>query len=80
MLEVKAMDFIQFDEYQDYIEELEEKGVKQNKIGRLAAKWIAEKVYNFNLKEISLTPGEIMSLVGKTIEATLKNEDENAKN
>lgn len=80
MLEIKAMNFIQFDEYQDYVEELEEKGVKQNKIGRLAARWIAEKVYGLNLKEVDLTPGEIMSVVGKTIEATLKNEDENAKN
>lgn len=80
MLEIKAMNFIQFDEYQDYVEELEEKGVKQNKIGRLAARWIAEKVYGLNLKEVDLTPGQIMGVVGKTIEATLKNEDENAKN
>lgn len=80
MLEIKAMNFNQFDQYQDYVEELEEKGVKQNKVGRLAAKWVIENVYGVCIENADLTPGQIMSVVSKTIEATLKNEDENAKN
>ena len=60
--------------------ELEEKKVKQNKAGRLCAKWIIENVYGMCIENVALTPGQIMGVVSKTIEATLKEADIDEKN
>ena len=80
MIEIKAMNFTQFDEYQDYIEELEDKKTKQNKISRCIAIWIMKHIYDIDVAATDLTPGQIMSIVRKTVEATLAEEQEQEKN
>lgn len=77
---IRSMTYDEFDAYQDFIDDLKDKGVKEERIGRKAARWVMEKVYKVDLSKTGITPGQVMKIVADTTEATLKVEEENEKN
>ena len=77
---IRSMSYDEFDAYQDFIDELKDQGVKEDKIGRKAARWVMENVYKVDLSRNDCTPGQIMQIVADTTEATLKTEDKDEKN
>lgn len=79
-IEIRSMTYDEFDQYQDYLDGLKDKKVKEEKMGRMAARWVMENVYKVNLSEQGLTPGQIMQIVADTTEATLKVEEKDEKN
>lgn len=79
-IKVRSMTFNEFDAYQDYVDSLKDKKVKEDKMGRLAARWVMEQIYKIDLDADALTPGEVMQIVADTTEATLKTEEQDEKN
>lgn len=77
---IRSMTYDEFDVYQDFIDDLKDQGIKEDRVGRKAARWIMENIYKVDLSKTGLTPGEVMKVVTDTTEATLKVEEENEKN
>lgn len=77
---IRSMSYDEFEAYQDFLDDLKDKGMKEERIGRKAARWVIENIYKLDLSKTDITPGTVMQIVADTTEATLKAEDLNEKN
>ena len=80
MIEVRAMTQREYDEYQDFVEDLEDKKVKDNKLIRKMINYVCEKVYGMDLNAKENTPNVCLAVFQQTIELTNKLDEEEIKN
>jgi hypothetical protein len=76
----KAMNFEQFEEYADFLAGMEKDKVSNFKKTLESAKWVAEKIYNIDVKTAKVTPGTILDLLVKTKDLTETSQLEEEKN
>lgn len=76
----KAMNFEQFEEYADFLADMEKDKVSNFKKTLESAKWVAEKIYGIDVKTTKVTPGTILDLLVKTKDRTENSQLEEEKN
>lgn len=79
-IKIRFMTFDELDKYQDYVEGLADKGLKENKISRMGAAWVMEHIYKIDVKKCNLRPATILDIVSKTVEETFKEDEKAEKN
>lgn len=80
MIETRALTQKEYDEYQDYVEELQDKKVKEAKLVRKMINYICEKIYGMDLNARENTPNICLAVFQQTMEATNKLDEEEIKN
>lgn len=80
MIEVRAMTQKEYDEYQDFIEELQDMKIKETKLVRKSINYICEKIYGMDLNAKENTPSVCLTVFQQTLEATNKLDEEEIKN
>lgn len=79
-IKIRFMTFDEYGAYQDYVEELNDKGFKESKISRMGAAWIMKNIYNVDVAKTNIRAGVILDVLKKTIEETFKEEASVEKN
>ena len=80
MIEVRAMTQKEYDEYQDFVEDLQDKKIKENKLIRKMINYVCEKIYGMDLNSKECTPNVCLAVFQQTIELTNKLDEEEIKN
>lgn len=74
------MSMYEYDEFQDFVESLEDKKMSSNKQMRQFAIWVGEHIYGLNPKENTVSVGFYMKLLQETMELTNAASEEELKN
>ena len=80
MIEVRAMTQREYDEYQDFVEDLQDKKIKESKLIRKLINYVCEKIYGMDLNDKESTPSICLAVFQQTIELTNKVDEEEIKN
>ena len=80
MIEIRPMTQKEYDEYQDFMEDLQDKKIKDAKLIRKLINYVCEKIYGMDLNNKENTPAVCMTVFNKTIEETNKLDEEEIKN
>lgn len=80
MIEIRALTQKEYDEYQDYMEELQDKKIKDSKLIRKLINYICEKIYGMDLNSKECTPNVCLAVFQQTVDATNNINEEEIKN
>ena len=80
MIEIRPMTQMEYDAYQDYLEELQDKKTKDAKLIRKLINYVCEKIYGMDLNSKECTPNVCLAVFQQTIELTNKLDEEEIKN
>lgn len=80
MIQIRAMSQKEYDAYQDYLEELQEQGIKDNRLIRKLINYVCEKIYGMDLDDKNNTPGLCMYVFTQTNDITNRMDEEELKN
>lgn len=80
MIEIRALTQKEYDEYQDFVEELQDKKVKDAKLVRKMINYVCEKIYGMDLNAKANTPNVCLAVFQQTMEATNNLDEEEIKN
>lgn len=80
MITIRPMTQKEYDEYQDFIESLEDKKIKETKLIRKMINYVCEKIYGIDLNAPESTPSICLAVFQQTVELTNKVDEEEIKN
>lgn len=80
MIEIRPMTMREYDDYEEYLEELKGKNYDEAKANRKLAMFVCEKVYGMDLNNKESTVAKCIDVYIKTIQATSEQEKEEEKN
>lgn len=67
---IRSLSMAEYDEFQDYVEKLEEENVPTNKQMRKIAMYIGETIYGLNPNDNSVSVATFMRVLNETMEKT----------
>ena len=67
---IRSLSMAEYDEFQDYVEKLEEENVPTNKQMRKIAMYIGETIYGLNPNDNSVSVATFMMVLNETMEKT----------
>ena len=79
-VDIRPMTQMEYNDFQDYLEEMQDKGFKETKIVRKLVNWVCENVYKMDLNDKESTPAVCMYIFNKTTEITNDMNEEEIKN
>lgn len=80
MIEIRPMTQMEYDAYQDYLEELQDKKTKDAKLIRKLINYVCEKIYGMDLNAKENTPALCMYVFNETTKVTNDLNEEEIKN
>ena len=80
MIEIRPMTQKEYDMYQDFVEDLQDKKIKESKLIRKLINYVCEKIYGMDLNDKESTPSICLAVFQQTIELTNKVDEEEIKN
>ena len=80
MIEIRALTQREYDEYQDFVEELQDQKYKESKLVRKMINYICEKIYGMDLNAKENTPAVCLKVFEETMQETNKMDEEEIKN
>lgn len=80
MIEIRPMTQKEYDMYQDFVEDLQDKKIKESKLIRKMINYVCEKIYGMDLDDKESTPSICLAVFQQTMELTNKVDEEEIKN
>lgn len=80
MITIRPMTQKEYDEYQDFFEDLQDKKIKDTKLVRKLINYVCEKIYGMDLNSKECTPNVCLAVFQQTVEMTNNVNEEEIKN
>lgn len=79
-IEIRSMTMLEYDAFQDYVDELEKENYTDEKKARKIAMYVCEKIAGMNLNDKSATIAKVMKVYDDIINATKEENEKQEKN
>lgn len=79
-LQMRPMSYDEWEQYQDYIEEMQQANLTPDKLTRKLARYVGEKIYGLDPKDNKVSIVIFMKALQDTMELTNKQNEEEVKN